>query len=286
MGTNGLRERMEQVLRVRNYSERTVETYVDAVKRFANYWGRRPDQLGAEEVRSYQIWLRDEQHVSWSFFNQTAGALRFFYTQVLERPEAIERVWHARRERKLPVVLSVEELVQFLDAVTLPRYRAMLTTMYAGGLRLSETLQLRVEDIDSSRMLIRVRRGKGKKDRYVPLSPIVLDLLRAHWRSEKPRGLLFPSAADPERPVSDSSVQRYVQKTQRRAGLTKRVTPHTLRHSFATHLMEQGTSSRVIQVLLGHSHVRTTEAYMHVTPQTLRDASSPIDRLLSARKQD
>lgn len=186
MGTNNLRERMQQVLRVRNYSERTVETYVDAIKRFANYWKRRPDQLGAEEVRSYQIWLRDEQHVSWSFFNQTAGALRFFYTQVLERPEAIERIWYAKPERKLPVVLSVEELVQFLEAATVPRYRALLTTMYAGGLRLSETLNLRVEDIDSARMVIRVRKGKGKKDRYVPLSPIVLDLLRAHWRNEKP----------------------------------------------------------------------------------------------------
>jgi site-specific recombinase XerD len=259
---------------------------VDAVKRFANYWGRRPDLLGAEEVRWYQIWLRDEQHVSWSFFNQTAGALRFFYTHVLERPEAIQRVWHARRERKLPVVLSEEELVQFLEAVTLPRYRAMLTTMYSCGLRLSETLHLRVEDIHSARMVIRVRRGKGKKDRYVPLSPIVLDLLRAHWRSEKPRGLLFPNAADPERPMNDGTVQRYVQKTARRAGLTKRVTPHTLRHSYATHLMEQGTSSRVIQVLLGHSHVRTTESYMHVSPQTLRDASSPIDRVLTSRKHD
>lgn len=286
MASNGLRERMEQVLRVRNYSERTVETYVDAVRRFANYWGRRPDELGHEEVRSYQIWLRDERHVSWSFFNQTAGALRFFYTKVLERPEAVERIWYARPEKKLPVVLSIEELLQFLEAVTMPRYRAMLTTMYAGGLRLSETLHLRVEDIDSARMVIRVRHGKGKKDRYVPLSPIVLDLLREHWRNEKPSGLLFPNAVDPERPMSDGSVQRYVQDTARRAGLTKRVTPHTLRHTFATHLMEQGTSSRVIQVLLGHAHVRTTESYLHVSPQTLGGGTGPIDRLLSARDHD
>jgi integrase/recombinase XerD len=180
----------------------------------------------------------------------------------------------------------VEELMQFLEAVTVPRYRAMLTTMYAGGLRLGETLHLRVEDIDSARMVIHVRKGKGKKDRYVPLSPIVLDLLRAHWRSEKPRGLLFPNAVDPERPMSDGSVQRYVHNTARRAGLTKRVTPHTLRHSYATHLMEQGTSTRVIQVLLGHAHVRTTEAYMHVSPQSLRDATSPIDRLLPSRNHD
>lgn len=286
MGGNGLRERMEQVLRVRNYSERTVEAYVDAVKRFANYWGKRPDQLGAEEVRSYQIWLRDEKHVSWSFFNQTAGALRFFYTYVVERPEAIQRVWHARRERKLPVVLSVEELVHFLESVTLPRYRAMLTTMYSAGLRLSETLHLRVEDIDSSRMVIRVRQGKGKRDRYVPLSPIALDLLRAHWRHERPPGLLFPNQVDPERPMDTASVEKFVRKIALRAGLTKRVTPHTLRHTFATHLMELGTSSRVVQVLLGHANVRTTESYMHVSPGILQDAASPIDRILTSRKGD
>ena len=179
-----------------------------------------------------------------------------------------------------------KSFAQFLEAATVPRYRAMLTTMYAGGLRLSETLNLRVEDIDSARMVIRVRKGKGKKDRYVPLSPIVLDLLRAHWRNEKPRGLLFPNAVDPERPMGDGSVQRYVHNTARRAGLTKRVTPHTLRHSYATHLMEQGTSSRVIQVLLGHANVRTTESYMRVSPQTLRDATSPIDRLLPSGNHD
>jgi integrase len=156
--------------------------------RYASYWRRRPDQLGGEEVRSYQIWLRDELHVSSSYFNQAAGALRFFYTYVAEQPAAVERLLYARREKKLPVVLSVEELVKFLDTVPTLRYRAMLTTMYSAGLRLGETLHLRIDDIDSSRRVIRVRQGKGKKDRYVPLAEVALDLLRAYWRTEKPRG--------------------------------------------------------------------------------------------------
>lgn len=283
MVTTPLRERMRQLLRIRNYSDRTEETYIHAVSRFARYWGRSPEQLGVEHVRSYQIWLRDAQHASATWFNQSAAALRFFYTHVVERPEAVEKLWYAKREKTLPVVLSTEELVRFLEAVDRPRYRAMLTTMYAAGLRLMETLRLRVADLDSSRMVIRIEQGKGNKDRYVPLSAIVLELLREHWRNERPRSLLFPNAADPTRPMNPTSVQKYVRRTVERAGLGKRVTPRTLRHSFATHLLEQGTSVRVIQVLLGHANVRTTETYTHVSPQALRDAGSPLDRLLASR---
>jgi len=163
MATTFLRERMRQMLRVRNYSKRTEETYLDAVGRFARHFRRRPDQMGAEEVRAYQLWLRDERHASSCVINQVAGALRFFFTYVVERPETVDHLCYAKREHRLPVVLSAEELLRFLNAVNERRYRAMLTTMYAAGLRLSETLHLRVDDIDSARMLIRVKEGKGKK---------------------------------------------------------------------------------------------------------------------------
>lgn len=280
MATTLLRERMRELMRLRNYSVRTEETYIERIADFARHFGRSPERIDRDEIHAYQVWLRDERHVSSSTFNLAAAALRFLYTQVLDRPDMVESLLYAKRERPLPIVLSTEELIRFLEAITSLRQRVILTTIYAGGLRLSEALGLQVEDIDSSRMVIRVRLGKGKKDRYVPLSPVLLELLRAWWRAERPRGFLFPSPVDPSRPLDPSSVQRYVHKAGLRAGLQKKVTPRTLRHTFATHLMEQGTGTRVIQVLLGHANVRTTEGYIHVSPQVLRDAASPLDRLL------
>ena len=261
-------------MRIRNLSWRTEAIYIEAVARFAKHFGRPPDTLGAEEIEQYLLHLRDGVKVSWCRFNQAASALRFFYVHVADRPDLVTRIPYGRYERHLPVVLSAEELLALLAAIDNLRDRVILTVLYSAGIRLGEVCRLTVADIDSPRMLLRIRQGKGKKDRYVPLSPIALELLRAWWRKTRPQGLLFPNEADPERPICKSTVQRAVKLAARRARLTKTISPRTLRHCFATHLMEQGTSTRVIQVLLGHSHVRTTETYTHVTPAHAR---SPLD---------
>lgn len=282
MVTTALRERMRAILRTRNYSPRTEETYIAAVIHFARHFHTPPDQLGAEHVIAYQIWLRDQKHASHVLHNQIVCALRFFYSEVLNRPDVVERIRYARRERRLPVVLSVEETIELLASIDHPRYRVLLTTIYATGLRLSEALALRAADIDSKRMVVRVRQGKGKKDRYVPLPSLLLEMLRAYWRREHLRDLLFPHLSDPSRPADPTGVQRYLQRLMAKAGWAKKVTPRTLRHCYATHLIEQGTSTRVVQVLLGHSNVHTTETYTHVSPSTLGKVTGPFERVLSA----
>jgi site-specific recombinase XerD len=214
-------------------------------------------------------------------FNQIVCALRFLYVEVLGRADEVQRIAYARGEKRLPVVLSPEETARFLASITIPRYRVLLTTIYSAGLRLGEALALRAGDIDSSRMLIRIRQGKGKKDRYVPLSPMVLELLREHWRQEKLSDLLFVGFQDRSRPLSPTVVQKYVRVAARAAGFRKIITPRTLRHSYATHLIEKGTSTRVVQVLLGHTNVHTTETYTHVSPHTLGTIISPLDQIVA-----
>lgn len=281
MVTTPLRERMRSVLRARNYSRRTEAIYIDAVARFARHFGKSPEQLGAAHVTEYQIWLREHKRISVSAFNQVVCALRFLYGQILDRPDEVQRIAYARKGRRLPVVLSQEETARFLSSIESRRHQVLLITIYSTGMRISEALGLRGGDIDSSRMLIRVRQGKGKKDRYVPLSPILLDLLREHWRREGLSDLLFPAVRNPARPMDCATVQRYVQAAWKRSGLTKKVTPRTLRHSYATHLIEKGTSTRVVQVLLGHTNVHTTETYTHVSPQTMIKTGSPLDDLVA-----
>ena len=260
----------------------TEETYIAAVAHFARHFGKSPDQLGAEHVIAYQVWLREQKRASYVLFNQIVCALRFFYNDVLGWPDIVERIRYARHERRLPVVLSVSETIAFLRAIDLPRYRVLLMTIYATGLRLSEALALRAADIDSQRMVVRVRQGKGKKDRYVPLSPLLLEMLREHWRREHLRDLLFPRPSDPSLPASPTTVQKYMQRFAAKAGLAKKITPKTLRHCYATHLIEKGTSTRVVQVLLGHSNVHTTETYTHVSPSTLGNAVGPLEQVLKA----
>ena len=282
MVTTPLREKMRERMRIRNYSVRTTEAYVSAVARFANHFHRSPESLGAAEVEAFQLHLRDVEKVSWSLFNQVTSALRFFYREILERSEVAARIPYGRRERKLPVVLSREELVEFFRAIDDFRYLVLLLVVYSAGLRLGEAVRLRCSDIDSARMLIRVRQGKGKKDRYVPLSPFVLELLRDYYRRIRPRHeFLFSATRDPHRHLNEASVQKYVCGVSRRAALGKSVSTHTLRHCFATHLIEQGTSTRVIQVLLGHTSSKTTETYTHVSPQTLTRACGPLDEIIS-----
>lgn len=282
MVTTALRERMRAILRARNYSPRTEETYIAAVIHFARHFRTPPDQLDAEHVIAYQVWLRDQKHASHVLFNQIVCALRFFYGEVLGRPDVVERIRYARHERRLPVVLSVEETIELLGSIVHPRYRVLLTTIYATGLRLSEALALRAADIDSKRMVVRVRQGKGKKDRYVPLPPVLLDLLREHWRREHLCDLLLPRRSDPSRPADPTGVQRYLQRIISKAGWAKKVTPRTLRHCYATHQIEQGTSTRVVQVLLGHANVHATETYTHVSPAMLGNVTGPLDRVLKA----
>jgi Site-specific recombinase XerD len=272
---------MLQALSIRNLSARTTHTYISLVSRFALFFRRSPDGLGLSEIEQYLFFLRDEKKVSYCVFNQTVCALRFFYLHVMERPDLVLRIPYCRREKHIPMVLSVSEMLAILAALGSLRDRVLVTVLYSAGLRLGEACRLRVENIDSARMLLHIRQAKGHKDRYAPLSPIALELLREWWRrtmrGTRPRGLLFPCTNDPLRPIHHSTVQRALKIAVRRAGITKHVSPRTLRHSFATHLMEQGMNMRVIQILLGHSHTRTTEIYTHVSPAHAR---SPLDVIL------
>lgn len=279
MVTTSLRERMQQAMRIRNLSERTVRTYLSLVSRFALFFHRSPDRLDLPEIEQYLFFLRDQKKISYCLFNQTVCALRFFYLYVMDRPELVVRIPYGRREKHYPVVLSAGETLAILDALESLRDRVILTVLYSAGLRLGEVCRLAVADIDSARMLVHIRQGKGHKDRYVPLSPVALELLREWWRQTRPADLLFPGAKDPRRSIHPSTIQRALKRTVGRAGITKRVSPRTLRHSFATHLMEQGMNMRVIQVLLGHAHTRTTEIYTHVSPAHAR---SPLDAILTA----
>jgi integrase/recombinase XerD len=272
-----LRRRMIEDMTVRNLSPATQQSYIYAVAKFSRHFGCSPDRLGLEEVRAYQVHLAALKR-SWSHINQVSCALRFFYGVTLGRREAVERIVSAREPRKLPVVLSADEIVQFLEAVPGLRNRAALTTAYGAGLRVSEVARLRAADIDSDRMVIRVEQGKGGKDRYVMLSAQLLQILRAYWRIARPGRWLFPGR-EAGRPVSVTTLQEACRGAAREAGLSKPVTVHTLRHSFATHLLEAGTDIRIIQVVLGHARLATTARYTQVATSLVAGTASPLDRL-------
>lgn len=274
-----LRQRMIEKLRIKNYSPKTQEAYVAAVSQFARYLGRSPEQARAEDIHAYQVYLKEVRHSSWSGFNVAMSALRFFYRHVLEREELIPRLTFTRRERALPVVPSAEEVCRFLEAARDIRLRMALTIAYACGLRIREVLRLQLTDIDSQRMVIHVRQGKGKTDRYVTLSPVLLEMLRSYWRSERPKRWLFPSRRNPSLPIDESTIQRACKELCAAAGLTKRLTVRSLRHAFATHLLEAGANLRVVQTLLGHRSVRTTQIYTHVSAEALASVVSPLDLL-------
>jgi site-specific recombinase XerD len=262
---------------VRNLAPATQQSYVYAVAKFSRFFGRSPDQLGVEEVRAYQVHLAG-LGCSWSHINQVSCALRFFFGVTLGRQDAFDRIVSAREPKKLPVVLSADEVVRFLQAVPGLRSRAALTTAYGAGLRVSEVAALKVSDIDSRRMVIRVEHGKGGKDRYVMLSPQLLEILRAYWRLAKPTHWLFPGRQQ-DRPVSTATLQAACRMASRDVDLGKPVTVHTLRHSFATHLLEAGTDIRIIQVLLGHGRLASTAIYTRVATNVIAGTPSPLDRL-------
>jgi site-specific recombinase XerD len=273
-----LRRRMIDDMTLRNFAPGTISVYVHCVARFAQHFGQSPDRLGPEDVRAYLLHLIQERRVSWSYYNQNLQALRFLYNTTLGRDWVLQHLACPKRPQRLPVVLGADEVVRFFAAVGSLKYRAVLMTAYAAGLRLSEVATLRVEDIDSQRMVLRVRQGKGRQDRYVMLSPRLLQVLRQYWKAARPRTWLFPGR-DPDRPISAHAVMKACRRAREEAGLEKRVTVHTLRHSFATHLLEAGTDLRTIQVLLGHRSPRTTALYTHVSPAALRATASPLDRL-------
>ena len=272
-----LRRRMVEDMTVRNLSPATQRSYVHAVAKFSHYFGRSPDRLGLEDVRAFQVHLVSTG-ISWPGLNQIVCALRFFYGVTLGHSEIPERIPYAREPRKLPVVLSADEVVRFLEAVPSLKTRAALTTAYAAGLRASETVGLKVGDVDSGRMVIRVDAGKGGKDRYVMLSAQLLEILRTYWRLARPRHWLFPGREE-TKPIDVQVLYAACRSACKAAGLDKRVTVHTLRHSFATHLLESGTDIRIIQVLLGHNNLSTTARYTQVSNGLIRRTPSPLDRL-------
>jgi integrase/recombinase XerD len=274
-----LRRRMIQDMTLRNLASNTIKAYVRCVARFAKHFGKSPERITAPEIRSYLLDLIEHKKVAHSTYTQALAALKFLYGVTLQDEQKVEHIPGPRRQRKLPVVLSPAEVDQFFAAVPRLKYRAILMTAYAAGLRVSEVTHLQVGDIDSQRMVIVVRQGKGRKDRHVMLSPRLLTLLRAYWRAARPGGpWLFPGR-DPGRPISVKAVQNACQKARRASGLGKHITVHTLRHSFATHLLEAGADLRTIQVLLGHRSLQTTALYTHVSMATLAATQSPFDRL-------
>jgi len=272
-----LRRRMIEDMTVRNLLPATQQSYVYAVAKFGRYFNRSPDRLGLEDVRVYQLYLIGQKR-SWSHINQNVCALRFFFGVTMGRTDAFERIVAAREPQRLPVVLSGEEIVQFLEAVPGLRNRVALTTAYGAGMRVGEVVRLQTTSIDSSRMLIRIEHGKGGKDRYVGLSAQLLQILRTYWRLARPGRWLFPGR-DPTEPVSVATLQEACRQAARQAELSKPVTVHTLRHSFATHLLESGTDVRIIQVLLGHARLSTTARYTQVATNLISRVSNPLDHL-------
>jgi site-specific recombinase XerD len=269
---------MLEDMEMRNFAINTQKAYIERVCHFARYFGKSPEKLGPNEVRRYQLHLIKERHASWSLVRQTVAALRFLYGVTLQKKWVVEELPLPKVPKKLPVVLSVAEVAELLKATRDLKQQAILATAYAAGLRVSEVVALEVGDIDSKRMLIRVRQGKGRKDRQVMLSPRLLEILRAYWRKYQPKKLLFP-AAHRQGAVATRHVYRICRASCVAAGIGKHATVHTLRHSFATHLLEAGVDLLTIQALLGHSSVRTTALYTHVTTSQIQGVVSPLDQL-------
>ena len=275
--TSPLRQRMIEDMTIRNLSRATQQSYIYAVRKFSRHFGAPPDRLGIEHVRAYQLHLIAKKR-SWSHINQAACALRFFFGVTMGQEDAFERIVNGRERERLPPVLAPDEIARFLEAVAGLRNRVALTTAYAAGLRIGEVCRLKVSSIDSERMLIYVEGGKGDKDRHAMLSPRLLDILRAYWRRARPGMWLFPGREAGEH-VSVAALQDACRVARRTIKLSKPVTAHCLRHSFATHLLESGVDLRIIQVLLGHSHLSSTTRYAQVATHLIANTPSPFDRL-------
>jgi len=284
-----LRKMMLEELQRRNYSEITTRKYLRVVTDFAKYFGKSPDRLGPNELRTYQAYLLKERKLTPGTAVNCVAALRFFFVKTLKRHQYREFLPYPKDRRRLPTVLSREEVSRLINAAGNLFRRTLLMVLYGTGMRRSELAHLKVSDIDSQRMIIRVVAGKGDKDRDLPLSPALLEILREYWRWRKPRLYLFPTRTCRRRldqPISDKTVWIACSEAARHAGISKRVTPHTLRHSWATHLLEAGTDLRTIQVLLGHGDLETTAQYLHLSQRHLQAVTNPLDNLSLSSVQD
>ena len=281
-----LRKTMLEELQRRNMSKITTRIYLRAVEEFAQYFKTPPDRLGLEHVRQYQAHLFTDRKLEPVSVAQQLSALRFFFLKTLKRPWMTEDMPAPKQPTRLPDILSPEEVERLIQCADSPLDRACILVLYATGVRREELVRLKLEDIDTARMLVHVRQGKGRKDREIMLSPRLLTELRDYWRSvnPKPRTYLFPSqtGSNVDVPMSDKTVWSAVREAATRAGLQKHVHPHTLRHCFATHLLESGTDLRTIQLLLGHADLKTTSRYLHLSGRYLKTAASPLDSLILA----
>jgi integrase/recombinase XerD len=275
-----LRQRMTEDMQVRNLAPNTQMSYVQQVSLFARHFNRSPETLGPEDIRAYQVYLTNEKKLAPGSVLIAVAALRFLYKVSLKKDWSFEDTIPApKKPQKLPVVLSPEEVLHFLDCVGSIKHRAILTTCYAAGLRISEAVHLKPIDIDSQRMVIRVEQGKGQKDRYVMLSPKLLETLRGYWRVVRPSGGWLFEGDIANQPINRSSVELACQKARRRSGIRKPITPHSFRHAFAVHLLESGTDVRTIQLLLGHRSLATTARYLRIATSKVCSTSSPLDLL-------
>lgn len=274
-----LRQRMTEDMQVRNLALNTQTSYLRQVSLFARFFNKSPELLSPEDIRTYQVYMTNDRELSTSSIVVAVSALRFLYNVSLKRNwNLAEMIPTAKQPQTLPVVMSPEEVLRFLASVASLLHRVILTVCYAAGLRISEAVHLKPTDIDSQRMVIRVEQGKGQKDRYVMLSPKLLEELRSYWRVMRPKVWLFEGDT-PGRPITANAVQQACQKTQQIAGIRKPVTPHSFRHAFAVHLLESGTDVRTIQLLLGHRSLETTARYLRIATSKVCSTSSPLDLL-------
>jgi integrase/recombinase XerD len=273
-----LRQRMLEDMGIRNFAENTQLSYLQQVSAYARFFDRSPEQLGPEQVRTYQLHLRETRKLSPGSISIAIAALRFLYKVTLKQDWAPDDIPRPKVPFKLPVILSPEEVMHFLDSIANLKHRTILSTAYAAGLRVSEATNLKVTNIDSKRMMLRVDEGKGHKDRDVMLSPRLLEQLRSYWKVARPKVWLFPGDI-PGRPITRGAVELACRKAHRASGIRKPITPHSLRHAFATHLLESGTNLRTIQLLLGHRSLATTSRYLKVATSTVCASTSPFDLL-------
>lgn len=274
-----LRELMQMKMELKGYSPNTQKTYIRSVLQYAKHFGKSPELLGTNEVKAYLHHLVSVQHASSSYVNIIYSALKFLYVNTLHQMWDIQDIPRSKKPKRLPIILAPSELTKLFNAVTNPKHKALLMTMYGAGLRASEVVNLRTRDIDSQTMQIRVQQAKGKKDRYTLLSTENLKILRGYWLLCRPKEWLFPGRWSQDQPMHPRSVQSILTNAKEEAKINKRVTTHTLRHCFATHLLEAGANLYYIQHLLGHSSSRSTQVYLHLTRKHLSQIQSPLDRL-------
>lgn len=278
-----LRDKMCEDLQLRGLCPATIDSYIRCVRRFVEYFAVSPAKLGAAEVRRYLLYLLNEAKASPSTVNVYAAAIRFLFCVTLKRPSEVTDVVRLKTRMRVPRILSGTEVERLLAAIQTTKHRAMVMLAYGAGLRVSEIARLEIGDIDAKRMVLHIRNAKRGRERHVMLSPILLSTLRAYWKDARPPGpRLFPGR-DPHKPITRAAIHKALRKAAKKAAITKRLSPHVLRHSFATHLLESGTDMRTVQILLGHASIRSTAAYLHVTTARVQQLRSPLDDLGTPR---